>query len=102
MIEGNGRLETQESWVPTMQRLLISYDLLEPNRTKADRDALYAELNSLGAVQIQNAVWAVRTEKSVPHLLADLQGYFGPKDRFLVAHAVETLSRNGIRKLPRV
>ena len=83
-----------------MQRLLISYDLVEP-RTEANRNELYSVLDSLGAVQIQNAVWALRTEKSVLHLLGDLQGYFGPKDRLLVAHAVETLSRRGIRKLPR-
>jgi len=85
-----------------MPRLLISYDLLEPNRTEANRTAFYDALDALGAVQIQDSVWAIRTEMSVTHLTAELHGYFGPKDRLLIAHAVETLSRRGINKLPRV
>lgn len=85
-----------------MQRLLISYDLLEPNRTQSHHKALYDKLNTLGAVQIQDSVWAIRTEMSVEHLLAELQGHFSPTDRLLIAHSVETMSRRGINKLPRV
>jgi hypothetical protein len=85
-----------------MQRLLISYDLLEPKRTRADLRTLYAKLNSLGAVQIQESVWAIRTEMSVAHLLMELQGYFGPIDRLLISHSVETMNRRGINKLPRL
>jgi hypothetical protein len=85
-----------------MQRLLISYDLLEPRRTEAHRKELYAELESLGAVQIQDSVWALRTEMSVPYILAHLQGYFGPTDRLLVAEFSSFLSRRGLQKVPRL
>jgi len=87
-----------------MQRLLISYELLEPNRTIANRNSLYAELNSLGAVQIQDSLWVVCTEMSIPHLLANLQGHFSRKDRLLVAkiNGSDYLSRSGIHKLPRL
>lgn len=83
-------------------RLLISYDLRGPSHTEANRKALYAKLNSLGAVQIQESVWAIQAEMSVAYLLRELQGHFGPLDRLLIAHSVETLSRRGINKLPRV
>jgi hypothetical protein len=85
-----------------MQRLLISYDLLEPKRTEANRKELYAELESLGAAQIQNSLWALCTEMSVPYILAHLQGYFGPTDRLLVAEFGNFLSRKGLRKVPRL
>ena len=85
-----------------MQRLLISYDLLEPNRTQANRKSLYAALDSLGAVQIQDSVWAVRTEMSVAYVIANLQGHFGPTDRLLVAKISDFLSRRGIHKVPRL
>jgi hypothetical protein len=98
---GRGNLVSQKRGA-TMQRLLISYDLLEPNRTQANRKSLYAALDSLGAVQIQDSVWAVRTEMSVAYVIANLQGHFGPTDRLLVAKISDFLSRRGIHKVPRL
>ncbi len=85
-----------------MQRVLISYDLLEPRHTKANRKELYAELQSLGAVQIQGSVWVASTEMSVTYLTAKLRAYFGPTDLFLVASIDEIKSRQGLNKIPRL
>jgi hypothetical protein len=87
-----------------MQRILISYELLEPNRTAANRKALYAELNLVGAVQIQDSLWVARTELSVPIFKANLRGHFGPTDRLVVAKLSDSdyLSQQGINKFPRL
>lgn len=68
-----------------MQRVLISYDLLEPNHTEADRKALYVELELLGAVQVQDSVWIAQTEMSVAYISTKLRSHFGKTDRLLVA-----------------
>ena len=85
-----------------MQRLLISYEFLGPRRTKADRNALYAELESLGAVHIQDSVWIVRTEMSIAYVIAKLRAYFGPTEPFLVASIDEIKSRQGLNNIPRL
>jgi hypothetical protein len=82
-----------------MPRLLISYDLRESNRTKENHKSICAQLTSLGAVQIQDSVWTVRTELSEAALLAQLQGNFGLTDRVLIAHIPAILSRRGINRV---
>jgi hypothetical protein len=85
-----------------MQRLLISYDLRGAKRTEANRKALYAEFDSLGAIQIQESLWVVSTEMSVTYVTAKLHVYFSPTDRLLVAQLGDYKSRQGINKLPRL
>ncbi len=82
-----------------MQRLLISYDLREPNRTQENYRSLCTQLVSLGAVQIQDSVWTVLTELNEGSLLGKLQGSFGPSDRLLIAHCPSVLSRRGINEV---
>ena len=60
-----------------MQRLLISYDLVEPSWTEMTRTLLYDELKSLGAVQIQNSVWITNAGISVTYASTKLRVYFG-------------------------
>jgi len=77
-------------------RLLISYELLEPNRTVANCKELYAELDSLGAKRIQDSLWTVQTELDINSVLRKLQGYFGSTDRLFIACISESMSRNKI------
>jgi len=79
--------------------LLIACELLEPNRTAADDEALFAELNTLEAKQIQDSLWAVRTELSVTYVISKLKGYFGSSDRLLVAQIGAFVNIGGINKL---
>ena len=74
-------------------RLLISYDLLEPNRTEADCNNLYADLESLGAKRIQNSVWVVRTELSLASMLGNLQTHFGATDKLFIAQIGDSVHR---------
>jgi hypothetical protein len=85
-----------------MQRLLISYDFRGVKRTETNRKDIYAELDSLGAVQIQESLWVVSTEMSVTYVTTKLHVHFSPTDRLLVAELGTYKSRQGISKLPRL
>ncbi len=83
----------------TSPRLLISYELLEPNRTKTDYERLCFALVSIGAVQVQDSAWTLSTDLSVADVLAIVQGNFGSNDRILVCGVRDIVSRNGIKSI---
>lgn len=83
-----------------MARLLVSYELLDPQRREPEQKALYAALDSLGAVQVQDSLWLLHVEMTAGVLLAELQGHFSPRDRVAIIEAEHILSRNGVNGLP--
>lgn len=80
---------------------VISYDLQTPNYTEEDYEELYAELELIGAIRIQDSVWGLKTETSVKDLYNQLRKYMHSKDRLLVFGDEEKsfLSGNGINKI---
>jgi hypothetical protein len=80
----------------TMPLLLVSWKIREPNHSEENYKMLYSELASLGAVQVQNSVWTIRTEMGVAYTMAKLRGYFAKADRLLVAEISDILSHEGI------
>jgi len=80
-------------------RLLISYDLRKPNDSPDNYKALYAEFKSLGAKQIQDSVWAVRTNLTARDIFARVQIHLHLKDRLLVAYIDGFRSRRGINRI---
>jgi hypothetical protein len=76
-------------------RLLITYDLQEPNSTEEDYADLYEALDGLRAKRIQESVWVVQTSLTPSELMADLQDHFHLTDRILIVRMNGFRSRNG-------
>ena len=80
-------------------RLLIAYDLIEPNAREDDYADLYKTLKKMKAKRIQESVWALRTDLNATDAFTQLQGHLHGKDRLLVTRIGDFLSRGGINKI---
>lgn len=76
-------------------RLLIAYDL----RTEREYKELYSALDSLGAKQIQESVWVVRTAENVVALSLKMQNYIHKNDRLLVVCFSDFDNHEGINDI---
>jgi CRISPR-associated endonuclease Cas2 len=79
---------------------LVAYDLR--GKPEEQYQELSSKLKSLGAIHVQESVWALRSNRSALLLRRMLSGYIEKGDRLLVARIHGWSSKNGLTKIRNV
>lgn len=66
-----------------MSIYIISYDL--KNADSTDYDELYSHLNSINSHRIQDSVWLIKTNNSLPKVKQKIKAFMSESDRLWVS-----------------